>query len=320
MLTLAFAILAALGVAPGASQVAPGVYLVPGAFSPGSQPDGNTVVLRGPDGLVVVDTGRHPAHAREILGFAKAANLPIVAVINTHWHLDHIGGNVLLRDAFPRVRVYASGALRDARTGFLANYRKQLEEMLATTRDAAKAAAFRAEVRLIDQGARLEPDEVIARPGKKTIAGLPVDIGLETHAVTAGDLWVFEPKTRVLVAGDLVTLPAPFLDTACPARWKDSLDRLDRVEFTLLVPGHGQPMTRAEFETYRAGFTHLLACGGSDRPKDDCIAGWLKDMTSLVSGKETAFTRSLMDYYVGVLRKSPAEVGRLCGGEPGPTR
>ena len=49
---------------------------------------------------------------------------------------------------------------------------------------------------------------------------------LEARAVTAGDVWLFDPATRVLAAGDLVTLPAPFLDTACPERWKAALDRV----------------------------------------------------------------------------------------------
>jgi hypothetical protein len=41
-----------------ASEVVPGIYLIPGSFVPGSQPDGNTIVFTGRDGLVVVDSGR----------------------------------------------------------------------------------------------------------------------------------------------------------------------------------------------------------------------------------------------------------------------
>ena len=41
-------------------ELAPGVHLLRGAFVPGSQPDGNSVVLRGPAGLAVIDTGRTP--------------------------------------------------------------------------------------------------------------------------------------------------------------------------------------------------------------------------------------------------------------------
>jgi hypothetical protein len=38
-----------------------------------------------------------------------------------------------------------------------------------------------------------------------------------------------------LVAGDLVTLPVPFLDTAKPLVWKEALARLSKVKFERLV-------------------------------------------------------------------------------------
>jgi len=38
-------------------------HLIPGAVPLDSGPDGNTVVLEAPQGLIVFDTGRHPEHA-----------------------------------------------------------------------------------------------------------------------------------------------------------------------------------------------------------------------------------------------------------------
>jgi glyoxylase-like metal-dependent hydrolase (beta-lactamase superfamily II) len=313
VITATLIALAALAAAPDATKLAPGVFLVPGVFVPGTQPDGNTVVLEAPGGLVVVDTGRHAEHARQIVEFAEREKRPVTVIVNTHWHLDHVGGNAALRERFPGVKVLASDAIRDARTGFLASYRGQLEEMVKTTTDTERREGFEAELRLIDQGAKLEPDEVISRAGRRTIGGLALDVGLESHAVTAGDVWLFEPRTGTLVAGDLVTLPVPFLDTACPSRWSDSLDALARVRFTRLIPGHGEPMTRPAFESYRTAFKHLLACGGGTQPKEECVAGWLRDVSSLVPDKDRPFARSLMDYYVGVLRSDPAKTATLCG-------
>src|SRR4051794_25184371 len=122
MLKLALALLLA-------TNVAPGIDLIPGRVDANGQPDGNTIVFRGSKGLIVVDTGRHRVHNQAIVDYARAAKLPVSAIINTHWHLDHIGGNALLRREFPGVRVYASNALADARKGFLAGYRKQLVKM-----------------------------------------------------------------------------------------------------------------------------------------------------------------------------------------------
>ena len=121
----------------GDTELAPGVNLLPGRFVKGTQPDGNTVILRGRTGLVVVDTGRHPEHTQGVIDFANAAHLPVVAIVNSHWHLDHLGGNAMLRKAFPGVRVYASAAFADARNGFLASYRGQLEDMVHKTPDPA---------------------------------------------------------------------------------------------------------------------------------------------------------------------------------------
>src|SRR6476646_6318439 len=98
--------IAALAGLASASELAPGVDLIPGRFVAGAQPDGNTVVFAAPDGLVVFDTGRHPEHTQQIVDFASAARKPVVAIVNSHWHLDHVGGNVLLRQKYPSVRVY----------------------------------------------------------------------------------------------------------------------------------------------------------------------------------------------------------------------
>jgi hypothetical protein len=43
-------VLASAGLARSASELAPGVDLIPGKFVAGTQPDGNTVVFTTPDG------------------------------------------------------------------------------------------------------------------------------------------------------------------------------------------------------------------------------------------------------------------------------
>jgi glyoxylase-like metal-dependent hydrolase (beta-lactamase superfamily II) len=305
----------AASASPGAAeQVAPGVTLVRGDFVPGRQPDGNSVLLRGPEGIVVVDTGRHEAHTRRVLEAARAAGAPIVAVVNTHWHLDHVAGNLLLRRAVPGLRIYASGAILDARRGFLADYRRQLAGALAGEASEPQKAEWREEMARIDAGDALVPDEIVTASGTRQLAGREIRIELVEKAVTAGDLWLFDPATETLVAGDLVTLPVPFLDTACAANWRAALDRLAREPFTRLVPGHGPVLDREGFEHYRRGFGKLLDCAATDASIESCAGRWTEELGPLLEGSDPAFVRSLLDYYVGqVLRAGGERDARFCG-------
>lgn len=302
------------------SEIAPGVFLLPGVFTPGSQPDGNSVVFTAPEGLVVVDTGRHAEHTEAIVELARRRGTPIAAVVNTHWHLDHIGGNPRIRAAFPDVTIHASPALAGAMTGFLARYREQLEGMIAGAADDPEAQApFRAELAILDAGPALAPDETVTSAGDRTLAGRALRIGLETHAVTAGDVWLLDPQSGVLAAGDLVTLPAPFFDTACPERWRAALDRLAETGFELLVPGHGEPMPRDAFETYRRAFGAFLDCATSaERDDEACIGGWLSALGDLVPEPDRPLARSLLAYYLDASllasTPDPAKRAELCGG------
>ena len=306
----------ALAAAPSPQTLAPGVTLVPGEFVPGRQPDGNTIVVDAPQGLVVFDTGRHAAHAQAVLDLAKRRGKPIAAIVNSHWHLDHVGGNVALRAAFPQAKVYATDAIDAALGGFLASYRRQLAQAIEqAAKDPAAQASYRAELALIDAGERLQPTERVTRSGLRDIAGKRVEIVVAAPAVTHGDLTLFEPVSRTLLAGDLVTLPVPLFDTACPARWSAALADLDRADFRLLVPGHGAPMRHAQLAQYRRAFDALVACAASEGDAARCTDGWIADADAgaLVPEAERAFARQLVDYYVGnVLRGDKARLEANC--------
>jgi len=172
---------------PG-EAVAPDVSLQRGRFVAGEQPDGNSVLLRGPAGLVVFDTGRHADHAQRLLDAARASGQPIVAIVDSHWHLDHVSGNAPLRAAYPQAEVFGSDAIREAMHGFLADYRAQLVQMLATTpADDPQLAGWRDEIARIDAGARLLPTHVVDAPIDLSLAGRRVHLGIERNAVSGCD-------------------------------------------------------------------------------------------------------------------------------------
>ena len=55
------------------------------------------------------------------------------------------------------------------------------------------------------------------------IAGRIVDVHLAKFAATEGDVWLYEPKSKTVIAGDLVVGLVPFMDTACPEGWSKAL-------------------------------------------------------------------------------------------------
>jgi glyoxylase-like metal-dependent hydrolase (beta-lactamase superfamily II) len=291
--------------APAPRDVAPGVWLIPGGFPPDRQPDGNSVIFKAPAGLVVVDTGRHSWQREAIFAFARAQKKEIVAIVNTHWHLDHVSGNPNLRAAYPALRVYASDAIDGALENFFPSSAKDSAAYLddpqipQETRD-----DIRGDLLTIQNGAALRPDEVIPVSGTMTLGGRPLRINLARDAATAGDVWLYDEKTRVAVLGDLVTLPAPFLDTACPEGWKVALQQVADTPFELAIPGHGGPLTRAQFQLYQAAFDAFIACASSARPQGECASGWADAIRTLLADDpaEQQRARGMTAYYVEMLR------------------
>ena len=310
----ALAMLFALAAAPALAQapreevapVAPGVWLIASAFPPHRQPDGTTVIFRAPRGLVVMDTGRHVWRRQTILDFAKAQRRPIVAIVNSHWHLDHVSGDLALKAAYPGAKLYASQAIDEALTGFLAESAASARPYLAPGKLPLETQEdIRGDIATIAEGAALKPDVPITSSGVRSLGGLTMVVQLAPDAATAGDVWIYDPRTKVAAVGDLVTLPAPFLDTACPAGWSAALDQVAATPFATLIPGHGAPMTRAQFDIYRSAFHDVVACAASSRDKADCAAAWTQAVTPLMADDPALARRAqgMTEYYVAdVLR------------------
>ena len=101
---LVAAVLLTGAAAPEIKLVEADYHLVPGSVPLDKGPDGNSILLDAPKGLILVDTGRHPEHAEKLLAYAKERGQPIAAIVNTHWHLDHTTGNLDIRQAFPQTK------------------------------------------------------------------------------------------------------------------------------------------------------------------------------------------------------------------------
>ncbi|WP_423604619.1 MBL fold metallo-hydrolase [Sphingomonas sp. MS122] len=303
---------AAPAVAQEAKPVAPGVWLVEGGFETGRQPDGNSVLIEGPDGLLLVDTGRHASHAAKIEAAIAARGKPLVRIVNTHWHLDHVSGNLTLKAKRPGVRVSASDAIDGALTGFL----KRSADSARPALEAGKipepmASEVRGDLATFARGAELRPDDVVRESGVIDAGGRKVELHLTRHAATAGDVWLYDPESRVLIAGDLVTDPVPFLDTACPDGWRKALDDLAAKPFTQLIPGHGHTLTRRGFDEWKRSFAAFLDCVRGTQKPSWCTAAWYDSQASHATPPADKLRiLTMADYYVGRIRSG--ELDKNC--------
>jgi len=165
-------------------------------------------------------------------------------------------------------------------------------------REATRGAGIHARGNRADRpGAELGPTDTISHPVQSTLP----DAGCSASGIACRHRrrpLVFDPQTRVLLAGDLVTLPAPFFESACPARWRAALAHLDKAPFDWLVPGHGAPMRKAQF-TPTARRSRICSSACRQRGQNACVDGWIGDASALfASSRDASYARSLIGYYM----------------------
>ena len=289
-------------------EMAPGMFLIRPVPMPGRGPDGNTVILDAPDGLIVVDTGRHTSQTDAILAFARERKHPIAAIVNTHWHLDHASGNGRLKAAFPKARVYTTPAIDKviAPGGFLTRNLEDAKKMLASTTDPVRRDEIQIFIATMEARNDLKPDVPVTKSGPMTMAGRRLEVRVTDQAVSDADVWLFDSSSKVAVIGDLITVPVPYFETACPDRWRASLDEVWATPFETAIPGHGRPMTRAQFDVYRQSFGAFVSCVRSETAPAQCAAGWADGVGSLI-GDDPARRKAVAanaEYYVGYLRSN----------------
>ena len=215
------------------------VWLTPRvAYLPGAV---NTGLLAGGEGRsVAVDTGIDGEAARKLRRAAEDAGYRIAAIINTHSHADHCGGNRWLQDR-TGAPVFCSPLERST-------IEHPILEPSFLFSGAAPPPALRNRF-LMAQGSRVEAGWVEGLGGQalQSLAGVQAEI-LELPGHALGQLGV--ACDGVLFCGDAFFDPevvdkhrVPFF--ADPARGVATLQRLTALSLRL-VPGHGHPVAPDE--------------------------------------------------------------------------
>jgi alkyl sulfatase BDS1-like metallo-beta-lactamase superfamily hydrolase len=215
----------------------------------------NTILIRTAVGNVIVDAGMSPARAAPVRdALLAAAPGPVVALIYTHSHIDHVGGASVW--ASPATDIWATEA-------FVPHFIKQYGAFRAAEgrRGASQFGRHVAEADLPCSALGRRPDlDAAATTGARLptrtfrgardleIGGVKIHLR-EAHGETHDHLFVHLPDDGVLLAGDNFYQAFPNLYTLRGTTprpidaWIASLDAMRRLAPDHLVPSHTLPVS-----------------------------------------------------------------------------
>lgn len=211
-------------------EVAAGVFVHTGLHQDTARENhgdiANIGFVVGTGGVAVIDTGgSYHLGQRLYDAVRRVTELPVLYVINTHVHPDHIFGNAAFAGDGPEYMGHVKLPRQMAARGDF--YLGRLKELIG------EAGA---------EGTKIVP------PTRTVAIGEPLEIDLggrtltlTAHAVahTNNDLTVLDSKTGILWAGDLVFMERiPSLDGSILG-WKKVLERMHGMKITKVIPGHG---------------------------------------------------------------------------------
>jgi glyoxylase-like metal-dependent hydrolase (beta-lactamase superfamily II) len=253
-------------------RIADDVYAIVHDDATEEWPHGNTGVVIGEDGVLVVDSTYLPSRARADIALIRSVTeKPVRYLVYTHWHFDHNNGGQVYRESYPGVKIVSERATRDfidlngtwwARRSGRADQPKkialaELEKQLADGVDAGGKALSGAARTTLERNIaqrRAELDElaslVVAAPDLLFDDRLTLRLGTRRvelrdwgRANSPHDVTIYVPDARVLFAGDiLVQSPVPYFFESWPLPWIDVLRGLEAMPVAALVPGHGPVM------------------------------------------------------------------------------
>jgi glyoxylase-like metal-dependent hydrolase (beta-lactamase superfamily II) len=254
-------------------KVADGVYAA--TAKPGGLPSGNAGFVIGDEGVLIFDTFSTPAALEELIGEIQAlTKLPIKFAVNSHYHLDHTGGNqVLVARGVP---IIAHDNVLKWQTTKNKRFLQTPEELQKRRADAAKQLSEtpedqkdkRAQLELLIRWLDATMTIKLTNPSVTFGTGI-VRLYLGKREVvlatlpghTGGDVFAYVPDANVVFTGDLGwSKTLPNLVDATVNDWIPTLDKiLNQYPTAKFVPGHGNVAEVSEIKDFREYLDDLRA-------------------------------------------------------------
>ena len=196
----------------------------------------NVLILPGDDGVLIVDDQRRSDVKETLDGVRAVSPLPVRTVIDTHWHLDHSGGNAAFAAAGARIVAQRNVRLRRATEQYMVAYKARIP---ADPPEALPSLLY--------------DDKLTLKEGDET-----VDLIHVAYAHTDGDTLVRFRKANVIAMGDVFFNHIfPFIDLSSGGSIQGVIKGVEVAlrmanANTKIVPAHGPVATRAELLAYKA--------------------------------------------------------------------
>ena len=189
----------------------------------------NIGIIVGRDGVLVVDTGMGPRNAETVLDeVKKISSKPVAYLTVTHFHPEHGMG----AQAFPASTIVIYPTAQ--KTELLekgAAMMKEFSGVSSEIGDLLKPVRFRM------------PNVTFSEEAEVDLGDFPVRLLHWGSAHTLGDNFVFLPKQRILFGGDVVInrfFPIMADSDSSGMSWIQTLERLEKLNPAIVVPGHGE--------------------------------------------------------------------------------
>ncbi|WP_455222583.1 MBL fold metallo-hydrolase [Kaarinaea lacus] len=204
----------------------------------------NSTLIIGNKGAILIDTGftnEIGQHLKETI--ESITDKPVTHIINTHHHGDHVLGNTEFKDA----EIISTNKCKELveKTGY--EWIQIVESMTGYSFPKTKPV----------------PASTVYSENTRTtvkLQGVKLDLWVPNGSHTPGDMMVYLPGDKILIAGDILvhTMIPSFRDAHIKA-WIDTLEDIGKMDINNIIPGHGPLMSIKEVKIMHKRMADLYA-------------------------------------------------------------